>query len=102
MMILMQGSLHTSTKECLQEDFSLIARQVLHKRKRPLSYVAFAKRTTHGYAFFESVQEEVWGILHKIAKTVHSLHPEYEFSLVADVCSDMANSIDFSPISSEI
>jgi len=67
-----------------------VARAKVRKRDKDLLDLRFAKRTNNGYAFFEA-PHEIWAILHDIAKEVHKLYLDYEFSLIVELCSEVVN-----------
>lgn len=67
-----------------------IAKQHVKKQGRKLDDLRFAKRTVHGYAFFD-VGHDVWDHLHEIANEVFRANPQYDFAFVVEICSELVN-----------
>lgn len=82
-----------SLRKMLYKDWQRIAESVVKKRGRKLDDLRFAKRTTHGYAFFLTKKVN-WDLLHEITREVAHLFPHVEFALVAEACSELFNSED--------
>lgn len=82
-----------SLKELLHKEWLRIAQSIVKKRGRKLSDLCFAKRTTHGYAFFLTKKVE-WDMLHEITTEVARLFPHIEFATVAETCSELFNTED--------
>ena len=80
-----------SLRKILRRDWQKIAQSVVKKRGRKLEDLRFAKRTTHGYAFFLTKKID-WDVLHEIAAEVANVFPHLDYAYVADVCSEFLNS----------
>lgn len=89
-MIKTMQSLLTAEHKKVIADVLDVARERVRRRGRRLSDLRFAKRTIHGYAFFE-VGHELWEILHEIAQEVFSRNPHYDFAFVVELCSEIVN-----------
>ena len=79
-----------SLKKILRRDWQEIAQSVVKKRGRKLEDLRFAKRTSHGYAFFLTKKIE-WDILHEIASEVAKVFPHLDYAYVAETCSEFLN-----------
>lgn len=75
----------------LKKDWMKIAESVVKKRGRRLEDLAFAKRTTQGYAFFIA-KKVPWEILHEISEELAALYPHLDYAVVAEASSEIANS----------
>lgn len=76
--------------EELRKDWIRIASSVVRKRGKRLEDLRFAKRTTHGYAFFLAKKPH-WDILHEITQELAKLYPHFDYALVAETSSELAN-----------
>ena len=83
-------TLHAPTKECIQKDLLTIAHTIVRQRGRRLSWLSFAKRTLHGYAFLKHTSNN-WEVWEEIIQKTKKLHPDYAFSLLAEWASELLN-----------
>lgn len=74
-------------------DLVWIAKEVVRKRGRRLSWLRFAqRRTPQGYAFvLDKNAEEPWDVLHEIVKIAAAHNPQYAFAQVVDIASELFN-----------
>lgn len=81
---------HMNTKDCIEKDLLLIARKIVGKRGRRLSWLSFAKRTPLGYAFLKTTDSN-WDVWEEIVQQVKKIHPQYEFAVVVEIASAFFN-----------
>ncbi len=75
-----------------------LLQQKVKRRGRRFSDLRFAKRTPHGYAFFEK-SHNMWDILHETVTEALRKNPHYELSFIVELCSELVNT-DESELSS--